>query len=78
MIDRYTRPEMGSIWTDQINLTPGCKWKLLLVRLRKNWDDIPKGITQEIRDKASFNVDRILEIEASVKHDVIAFLTQRW
>ncbi len=75
MIDRYTRPEMGSIWTDQNKFDTWLQVEIAACQAQEELGRIPKGITQEIRDKASFNVDRILEIEASVKHDVIAFLT---
>ncbi|ABX09516.1 adenylosuccinate lyase [Prochlorococcus marinus] len=75
MIDRYTLPEMGNIWTEESKYQ---KWlEVELAACEANWKlgKIPDDAIKEIREKASFNSKRILEIESEVRHDVIAFLT---
>jgi adenylosuccinate lyase len=75
MIPRYTRPEMGRIWTLENKYM---KWLEVEIAACEAWasiGEIPKSALQTIRKKARFDVDRIDEIEKTVKHDVIAFLT---
>lgn len=75
MIARYTRPEMGSIWTLENKYS---KWLTVELAVCEAWAELGE-ITSEalrtIKRKARFDVDRIDEIEKTVKHDVIAFLT---
>lgn len=75
MIARYTRPEMGKIWEDQFKYETWLKIEILACEARAESGDIPKEDVQTIKDKANFKIDRILEIEETTKHDVIAFLT---
>ena len=75
MIARYTRPKMGKIWEDQFKYETWLKIEILVCEARAAAGDIPKEDVQTIKDKANFEVDRILEIEETTKHDVIAFLT---
>ena len=75
MIERYTRPEMGRIWTLENKYM---KWLEVEIAACEAWSEIgevPKAALKTIREKARFDVDRIDEIEKTVKHDVIAFLT---
>src|SRR5512135_3678958 len=75
MIPRYTRPEMGRIWTLEKKYI---KWLEVEIAACEAWasiGEIPKSALQTIKKKARFDVDRIDEIEKIVKHDVIAFLT---
>lgn len=75
MIPRYTRPEMGKIWELQNKYK---KWLEVEIAACEAWaaeGAIPKEALKEIKKKAGFDVKRIDEIEAAVKHDVIAFLT---
>lgn len=77
MIERYTRPEMGHIWTNQNKFSI---WKEIEVLACEAQAELGQsGITKEeaalIRAKADFTVERIDEIEAVTNHDVIAFLT---
>jgi len=75
MIARYTRPEMGRIWTLENKYL---KWLEVEIAACEAWaeiGEIPKASLKTIRRKARFDVDRIDEIEVTVKHDVIAFLT---
>jgi adenylosuccinate lyase len=75
MIDRYTRPEMGAVWTEDHKFR---KWLDVEVAVCEAWQQIgviPAESVERIKSKASFSVPRIEEIERTVKHDVIAFLT---
>lgn len=75
MIDRYTRPEIGRIWTDEFKLESWLKVEILACEARADMGDIPQSDLNEIKSKAKFDVKRVLEIEETTKHDVIAFLT---
>ena len=75
MIPRYTRPEMGSIWSDQNKFQKWLEVEIATAEVEAEAGLIPKSAARAIRRKAAFEVDRILEIEAKVKHDVIAFTT---
>ncbi|GEN48798.1 adenylosuccinate lyase [Ligilactobacillus pobuzihii] len=73
MISRYTRPEMSAIWNDQTKYN--C-WLAVEVAADEGWSKlgmIPEDDVKKIRNNASFNVERIAEIEAKTHHDVIAF-----
>ncbi len=75
MIERYTRKEMGDLWEPQNRFQ---KWLDVEIAVCEAWAElgkIPKSALAVIREKAGFDVARIDEIEAVVKHDVIAFLT---
>ncbi|NQU60156.1 MAG: adenylosuccinate lyase [Rhodospirillales bacterium] len=75
MIPRYSRPEMAGIWE------PANKFKIWLEIESHACDKqaelgvIPAGAAKAVREKGSFNIDRIDEIERETRHDVIAFLT---
>src|SRR5215467_8080375 len=75
MVPRYTRPRMGKIWEDQNKYQRWLDVELAVVETLSDEGLIPKAEAAEIRKRASFSVDRINEIEAEVKHDVIAFTT---
>jgi len=75
MIPRYTRPEMGKIWTDQRKFETWLQIELLVCEALSQLGDIPSEAVREIREKASFDARRIDEIEKVTKHDVLAFLT---
>jgi len=75
MIKRYTRPEMGGIWEEENKYQ---KWLDVEIAVCEAWCElgkIPSESLKKIKEKASFSVERIHEIEKTVKHDVIAFLT---
>ena len=75
MIDRYTRQEMGRIWTLENRYQA---WLDVEVAVCRAWSDmgrIPAAAVENIQAKASIDVDRILAIEEVTRHDVIAFLT---
>lgn len=75
MIERYTRPEMGAIWTDEARFQAWLDVEIAVVEAQVELGMIPKEALAEIKAKAKFDVNRIKEIELEVKHDVIAFLT---
>lgn len=75
MIQRYSRPDMGAIWSDENKYRIWLEIEILACEAQAELGVIPKDAVAEIRSKASFNVERILEIEEITKHDVIAFTT---
>src|SRR5947208_2920057 len=75
MIPRYTRPQMGRIWEDQNKYQRWLDVELAVVETLADGGIIPKDAAAEIKARAAFSVERINEIEAEVKHDVIAFTT---
>jgi adenylosuccinate lyase len=75
MIDRYTRPRMGAIWQDENKYRIWLEIETLAVEARAEMGDVPEEDARAIRERGSFEVERVLEIEETTKHDVIAFLT---
>jgi len=75
MIERYTLPEMGKIWKDEFKFSTWLKIEILACEARAKLGEIPQQDVEIIKEKANFDVKRILEIEEETKHDVIAFLT---
>lgn len=73
MIERYTRPEMGAIWTEKNRYQAWLEVEILACEAWAELGDIPKEDVQKIRENASFDVERIKEIEAETRHDVVAF-----
>lgn len=73
MLERYTRPEMGRIWTDDNRYQAWLEVEILADEAWAELGEIPKEDVQKIRAKASFDVARILEIEEQTRHDVVAF-----
>ncbi|MEW6061468.1 MAG: adenylosuccinate lyase [Bacteroidota bacterium] len=75
MIPRYTRPQMGNIFSDENRFSIWLEIEVLACEAQAMLGAIPKEAVHSIRQKAKFDIGRINEIEADVKHDVIAFLT---
>ena len=75
MISRYTRPEMGNIWEDQNKYAIWLEIEILACEAQSELGLIPAEDVRIIREKAQFDVEKVLEIEKTTKHDVIAFLT---
>ncbi|MBL1227432.1 adenylosuccinate lyase [Enterococcus sp. BWR-S5] len=73
MIDRYSRPEMRNIWTDENRYQAWLEVEILADEAWAELGEIPKEDVQKIRENASFDVARILEIEETTRHDVVAF-----
>lgn len=75
MIDRYAIPEMTEIWSRRSRFARWLEIEILAVEARAEQGLVPPADLQLIRERASFDIDRIDEIEGRVRHDVIAFLT---
>ncbi len=75
MIERYTRPEMARIWTPENRYQKWLDIEIYACEAHAELGNIPKDAVERIKSKAKFDVARIDEIELTVKHDVIAFLT---
>ncbi len=74
MIERYTRDEMGSIWSEEAKFK---RWLEVEIAVCEGWESIgkiPEGTAEKIRKKARFSINRIREIEKITRHDVVAFL----
>jgi len=75
MIVRYTRPEMGRIWSDENKYRCWLTVEVAASQALAKFGLVPQSAADAIRDKGAFTVARINEIEAEVRHDVIAFTT---
>lgn len=75
MIERYTLPEMGELWTETYKLETWLQVEIAVCEAQAELGYIPTDAVAEIKAKADFDPQRVLEIEAEVRHDVIAFLT---
>jgi adenylosuccinate lyase len=75
LIERYTLPEMGELWTDTYKFKTWLQVEIAVCEAKAELGEIPADAVAEIKAKANFDADRILEIEAEVRHDMIAFLT---
>jgi adenylosuccinate lyase len=75
MIERYTLPEMGAIWSEQNKFQKWLDFEIVVCEALAELGEIPEAAVARIREKAAFEVKRINEIEATTDHDVIAFLT---
>lgn len=75
MVERYTLPEMGAIWTEQSKYDTWLEVEILAVEAMAELGILSKETAKNIREKAKCDVNRILEIEEVTKHDIIAFLT---
>ena len=75
MIERYTTPVMGKIWSDENKFKTWLNVEIAVTEVLTDMGDVPRDALEVIRDKAHFSIDRILEIEEETHHDVIAFLT---
>lgn len=75
MIPRYTKPEMAAIWSDENRFQKMLEVEIFAAEAMSKLGIVPKKAIETIKKKAKINVKRINEIELTVKHDVIAFLT---
>ena len=75
MIPRYTRPDMGRIWSDENRFRTWLAVEVAATETLAEAGMVPRDAARAIRERADFNVSRIAEIEAEVRHDVIAFTT---
>jgi adenylosuccinate lyase len=75
MIKRYSRKELTNIWSEENKYQIWLDVEVAAAEAMEKLNQIPKGVASIVRKKARINVNRIHQIEAEVKHDVIAFLT---
>src|SRR5260370_35720946 len=75
MIARYTRPEMGQIWSEENKYRQWLAVELAATDALAEMGAAPKGAARVLREHAGFDLARIQEIEREGKHDVIAFTT---
>ncbi|RUM92435.1 MAG: adenylosuccinate lyase [Thermodesulfatator sp.] len=75
MLERYSRPEMREIWTENNKYQTWLEVEILAAEAWAELGVVPREAAREIREKAAFEEKRILEIEEETRHDVIAFLT---
>jgi len=75
MIERYTLPEMGALWSEQNKFQKWLDVELAVCEVHAEMGTIPQEAVDEIKARATFSVERINEIERIVDHDVIAFTT---
>ena len=75
MIERYTRPAMGRLWTDEARLERWLEIELVFVEVLAERGEVPRDAAARLRSGARVDVRRMQEIEAEVKHDVIAFVS---
>ena len=73
MIERYTRPEMGAIWTEQNKFQAWLEVEILACEAWSELGIIPKADVEKLWKNAKFDVERIYEIEKDTRHDVVAF-----
>lgn len=73
MIERYSRPQMTAIWTEENKFNAYLEVEILAAEAWSELGVIPAGDIRLLREKAAFNVDRIHEIEETTHHDVVAF-----
>ena len=73
MIDRYTRPEMAELWSEEAQFDAWLEVEIAAAAAWSRLGVIPAGDVEKIREKASFDVARIHEIEETTRHDVVAF-----
>jgi len=73
MITRYTRPEMAKIWSEQNGYNSWLEVEILAVEAWAILGDIPTEDVRKIRSNATYNIDRMVEIEKETRHDVVAF-----
>jgi adenylosuccinate lyase len=75
MINRYTLPQMQNLWSEQNKFATWLEVEIAVCEAWAKLGKIPNSAVSAIKRKARFDVERIEEIEAETKHDVIAFLT---
>ncbi|NJK33505.1 MAG: adenylosuccinate lyase [Oscillatoriales cyanobacterium SM2_2_1] len=75
MIERYTHPAMGALWTEEAKYQTWLQVEIAVCEAQAELGYIPAAAVEEIKAKAQFSAQRIQELESEVRHDVIAFLT---
>jgi adenylosuccinate lyase len=74
MIERYTRPEMGAVWSDAARWEAALRVEIAVAQAQAKRGDIPAAAAQAIATRAKVNLPRIAELEATLDHDTLAFV----
>jgi len=75
MIDRYTLPEMGALWSEEAKFQKWLDVEIAVCEVHAEMGTIPRDAVEQIKSRAKFSIERINEIEQTTDHDVIAFTT---
>src|SRR5436190_20504027 len=75
MIERYTLPEMGRVWSDQHKYELWCRVETLVLEAHAAAGRVPAEVVEPVRNAPPPTPERVAEIEETTQHDVIAFLT---
>src|SRR3974390_1080566 len=75
MIQRYSRPAMREIWSEQRKLEIWLQIELLASEALSEAGVVPKQDLEQMKQRAGFNIERCKELESTLNHDVIAFTT---
>jgi adenylosuccinate lyase len=75
MIERYSTPRMAAIWTDEARMSAWLEVEVAVCEAWGRLGKIPKDALEDIKVKATFDVERVAEIEEVTQHDVIAFVS---
>jgi adenylosuccinate lyase len=75
VIDRYTLPEIGAVWTEEAKYRAWLEVELAVCRARARLGEIPTEEVEELAERADFTIERVHEIERETNHDVIAFVS---
>ena len=75
MIPRYTAPEMARIWTEENKFRKWLQVEVAVCESLAELGELPAADVRKIKERANFSIERIAEIERSVKHDVLAFIS---
>ncbi|MEX2588214.1 MAG: adenylosuccinate lyase [Actinomycetota bacterium] len=74
MIDRYTRPQMAAVFSEQTKLEHWLQIEILATQVRAERGEVPAEDLETIKQKAAFDIERVKQIERKTRHDVAAFL----
>src|SRR5437016_5192731 len=74
MIDRYSTPEMSAIWDPQAKTQRWLEVEIAVCEALEHFERIPAGTTEKIRAGATFDLNRMAELEKETRHDVMAFV----
>ena len=76
MINRYTQPEMGALWTDEARFTSMLRVEIAALHALAANGTVPRDAVDAIESRARVDVERIAELERTTDHDVVAFVNQ--
>lgn len=74
MIERYTRPEMAAVFSEETKLAHWLRIEILAMEVRVKRGEVPRKDLEEVRAKAAFDVERVKDLEKKTRHEISAFL----